>query len=189
MSDGGNVLGYDFDTARITYQISGTGEGSSEVLIKGDKKVIKTDVIMRREGQPDKPVSSYVIQDKANVYTLNKDEMKGTLIENPLYNELKKLSPDEVKKRLIKEAVRGSVEEGQEPTPVGQEEIAGQTCDVYEYGYTKSCLWQSIPLKTVVSLPEYDIETTTLATNVELNGDISDAEFEPPQEYQIIEIN
>ena len=88
--------------------------------------------------------------------------------------------------KLIRESVRAT--EDQNPKPEAQENVAGQKCDVYSGTMTKTCLWQAIPLKTVASLPDYGIQTETIATKIELNQSISDSEFDVPSDYQITEL-
>jgi outer membrane lipoprotein-sorting protein len=184
-----NVSGFDFNTAKISYKISGSSEGNSEVIIKGDKKVIKTNLVQTKIDGTKKQSKLYIIQDGEKVYTLNEDSKTGTVVKNPLYQELQKLSPEMRRTRLIKEAIRVTESESELPKVEKQETIAGQACDVYKTGFTENCLWQAIPLKTVASLPDYGIETTTEATKVEVNIDLADSLFKVPTDYNITELN
>ncbi|MGL5830840.1 MAG: hypothetical protein ACRCZE_01700 [Candidatus Altimarinota bacterium] len=188
---GNNVYGYDFSTAKITYEISGSSTGSSEALVKGEKKVIKSDINQTKLDGTTAQINSYLIQDGENVYTLSSDTKTGSLIKNPLYNKLKGMSVEDRKKELILEAIRqaDNPDDTQNLQPETTETVAGQTCEVYKNDRTTVCLWQGIPLKAVASLPEYGIETTTIATKIELNQDIADSEFAVPSDYQITSLN
>jgi hypothetical protein len=179
-----NLYGYNFQTARISYKISGSSEGTSEVLIKGEKKVIKTHIVQTAPTPSE--VDSYTIQNGDKQYTLDVKTKKGNLITNPFYAELSALPADQRQERLIKEAIRSTDDAA--PKAEKQEEVAGQKCDVYAGALTKTCLWQAIPLKTVASLPEYGIQTDTTATKIELNTSIADSEFDVPSDYQITEL-
>jgi hypothetical protein len=187
----GNVYGYDFKTAKISYEISGSSTGTSEALIKGEKKVIKSDISQTKLDGTNTQINSYLIQDGEKVYTLNSDTKTGSLIKNPLYNKLKGMSVEDRRRELILEAIReaDNPDAQQNLQPESTETVAGQTCEVYKNQRTTVCLWQGIPLKAVASLPEYGIETTTIATKIELNQDIADSEFAAPSDYQITTLN
>lgn len=187
----GNVYGYDFKTAKISYEISGSSTGTSEALIKGEKKVIKSDINQTKLDGTNTQINSYLIQDGEKVYTLNSASKTGSLIKNPLYNKLKGMSVEDRRRELILEAIReaDNPDAQQNLQPESTETVAGQTCEVYKNQRTTVCLWQGIPLKAVASLPEYGIETTTIATKIELNQDIADSEFAAPSDYQITTLN
>jgi hypothetical protein len=186
-----NVYGYDFNTAKISYEISGSSTGTSEALVKGEKKVIKSDITQTKLDGTTAKINSYLIQDKDSVYTLSTDTKTGSLIKNPLYAKLKGMSVEDRRKELILEAIRqaDNPDAEQNLKPESTETVAGQTCEVYKNERTTVCLWQGIPLKAVASLPEYGIETTTIATKIELNQDIADSEFAVPSDYQITTLN
>lgn len=181
-----NIYGYDFNSAKITYQISGSSTGTSIVLIQGEKKVIKNNLVQTRPDGSKVEVNTYIIQNGDKQYTLDTKTKTGSIITNPLYAQLKALTPEQRKEKLIKETIRSNDETI--PKPDGQEEIAGQKCDVYSGNITKTCLWQGIPLKTIASLPDYGINTQTIATKIELNSSISDSDFDVPSDYQITAI-
>jgi hypothetical protein len=181
-----NIYGYDFNSARITYQISGSSSGSSTVIIKGEKKVIKNNIVQTRPDGTKVEVNTYIIQNGDKQYTLDIKTNTGSIITNPLYAQLKALTSEQRKDRLIKEIIQNKDETT--PKPETQEQIAGQKCDVYSGSITKTCLWQGIPLKTIASLPDYGINTQTIATKIELNPTISDSEFDVPSDYQITAI-
>ncbi len=188
-----NLYGYSFQSAHLTYQISGSSTGTSDVLIKGEKKRIHNEIKQKKLDGTEAVINTLLIQDGDKLYSLDTEKKTGTLVKQPFYAELKQLSPQERQQRMILEAVRdGRSSEEQKkspPTPVGTENIAGQTCDVYVTDMLQTCLWQGVPLKGVASLPDYGIQTETVATKIELNTNIADSEFDIPKDYQITELN
>lgn len=189
----GNLYGYDFDSAKISYQISGSSTGTSEVLIKGEKKKIHNQITQKRPNGEEVKIDTILIQNGEKLYTLDPEKKTGSMVKQPFYFELQKLSPEQRKMKLVLEAIRDnrSPEEQQKEPPKAQktENIAGQKCDLYVTPTLQTCLWQAIPLKAVASLPDYGIETQTIATKVEINTTIADSEFDVPQDYQITELN
>lgn len=190
----GNLYGYDFSTAKITYAISGTSNGSSEVLIKGEKKRIHNQISQKRPDGTVQNTNAIIIQDGDKLYTLSPDTKTGSQLKQPFYAELQKLTPEERKLKMILEGIRDdrSPEEQQTnpPKPEKTEDVAGQKCDLYTTANNlKTCLWQGIPLKASASLPDYGIQTETIATSIVLNQDISDSEFDVPKDYQITSLN
>lgn len=189
----GNLYGYDFQTAKISYKISGSSEGTSDVLIKGEKKRIHNVITQKKINGETVNIDTILILNGNKLYTLDPVTKTGSLITPPFYAEMQKLSPEERKQRLVLDAVRDSrTEEEQKknpPQPVKSETVAGQTCNLYIGANLEICLWQSVPLKSVASLPDYAIRTETTATSIELNQPISDSEFDVPQDYKITELN
>jgi hypothetical protein len=189
----GNLYGYDFDTSRISYQISGSSTGTSDVLIKGEKKFVHNKITQTMVSGETVEMDNIFIQNGPKLYTLDAKTKTGTSLTTPLYGELQKLAPAQRAERLLRDALRDdrpAEEQAANPLkPEKNETIAGQTCNLYRLGNLTTCLWQGIPLRTVASLPDYAVETTTLATKVEINQPIDDSEFDVPQEYQITELN
>jgi len=187
-----NVYGYDFDTARISYQISGSSVGTSEVLIKGEKKVIRNNIVQTRVDGSKVNINSFLIEDGDKLYTLDPSTKTGSVLKQPFYSELKGMSPEQRKVRMISEALRLNQtpdQQNQVPQPDKTSEVAGQKCDYYTSGITKTCLWEAIPLETVATQQEYGIQTETTATKIELNQPIADSEFAVPSDYKITELN
>ncbi len=189
----GNLYGYDFQTAKISYKISGSSEGTSDVLIKGEKKRIHNVITQKKINGETVNIDTILILNGNKLYTLDPVAKTGSVITPPFYAEMQKLSPEERKQRLVLDAIRDSrTEEEQKknpPQPVKSETVAGQTCNLYANANLETCLWQGVPLKTVASLPDYAIRTETTATSIELNQPISDSEFDVPQDYKITELN
>lgn len=187
-----NVYGYDFNTAKITYQVSGSSVGTSEVIIKGEKKVIRNKIIQTKLDGSQVNIDTYLIQDGEKLYTLDSTNKTASVLKQPFYGEMQKITPEARKTLMIKEALRITETPGQSselPKPEKTQEIAGQKCDYYTGGLTKTCLWEGIPLQTIASLPDYGIQTETTATKIELNQPIADSEFAVPNDYKITELN
>lgn len=189
----GNLYGYNFDTAKVSYQISGTSEGSSEVLIKGEKKHVHNQITQTLANGETVDIDTIFIQNGPKLYTLDVKNKTGSALTTPLYAELQKLPTAERKARMAQDALRDTrspEEQAQSPLkPEKTETVAGQVCELYRNNNLETCLWQGIPLRTVASLPEYAVETTTVASTIELNQPVSDSEFDVPQGYQITELN
>lgn len=189
----GNLYGYDFETAKLTYQISGTSSGTSEVLIKGEKKMVHNQIKQTMVNGESVDIDTIFIQNGPKLYTLDVRNKTGSVLTTPLYAELQKLSVSERKIRMTQDSLRDTrtpEEQAQSPLkPEKTETVAGQTCELYRNNNLETCLWQGIPLRTVASLPEYAVETTTVASTIELNQSVSDSEFDVPQGYQITELN
>jgi len=189
-----NVYGYNFQTAKIAYQITGSSNGTSEVLIKGEKKKIHNQITQKKIDGTEQKIDTLLIQDADKLYTLDPSTKTGSMVKQPFYAELQKLTPEQRQQRMVAEAIRDnrSPEDQQKAPskPEKTETVAGQTCDLYVTSTNlQTCLWQGIPLKAVASLPDYGINTETTATSIELNQDISDSEFDVPQDYQITQLN
>jgi hypothetical protein len=189
----GNLYGYDFQTAKIAYKISGSSEGTSNVLIKGEKKYIHNLITQKKISGETVNIDTIMILNGDKLYTLDPATKTGSQITPPFYAEMQKLSPAERQQRLILDAIRDdrTPEEQKKspPQPARTEVIAGQTCSLYLNKNLEACLWQGIPLKNVASLPDYDIKTETTATSIDLNQPISDSEFDVPKDYKITELN
>ncbi len=193
-SDFGNLYGYDFKTAKISYQITGSSVGQSEVLVKGEMKKIHNQITQTKVDGSSQKIDTILIQNGDKLYSLDPATKTGSMTTQPFYAELKQLPPEQRQQRMITEAIRDNrspEEQQQNPLkPQQSERIAGQSCDLYVIGANlQTCLWQGIPLKAIASLPDYGITTETTATSIELNQDISDSEFDVPQDYQITELN
>lgn len=192
--DSQNVYGYDFNTANIKYEITGSSYGTSEVWIKGENKKIHNQITNESLDGSKQIINTILIQKKDKLYTLDVDKKSGYLTTQPMYQELKNMPPEERKNALTADIIRdmrSPEEKAENPLkPEKSEVIAGKTCDLYiSSAMLQTCVWQGIPLKAIASLPEYGIHTETLAQSIELNIDIPDSEFDIPQDYQINEIN
>lgn len=184
-----NIYGYTFQTAKITYKISGYTEGTSQVFIKGNKKIIKNDLAQKQPDGTMKPIKSITILNGDRFYALDPVTKIASSSKNPLFTELQSLTPEQRAIKIIQQAVHAT-STADMPKPEKQEEIQGQKCDLYQTSTaTKTCLWLDIPLRSITSLPENGIQVDSIATKIELNTPINDNEFDVPSDYQIKTIN
>ena len=186
---GKDLYGYSFDSAKISYQISGSSKGTSDVLIKNDKKVIKNQIVQTALDGSTNNINTTVIQNGGMIYSLDNSTKTGTALTNPLYAQLQKMSAADRQKKLLQEAVRTSDQDSTDmPQPDGEKQIAGQTCQLYKTATGTVCLWENIPLENTVSLPEFGVNLTTVASTIDLNPSIDDQEFGLPSDYKVTEL-
>ncbi len=187
----GNALySYTFQTAKINYQVSGTSQGTSEVLIKNDKKIIINKIIKTALNGTKTNSDTITIQNGPKIYSLNSQTKTGTVLTNPLYKQLQKMSSVDRNKKLLEEAVNTTNQQGTTiPISKKEKKIAGQTCKVYTTTTGTVCLWENIPLESTTILSNFGINLTTVATSIKLNQNINDQEFKVPAGYQVTELN
>lgn len=181
---------YPFSSAKIEYAISGTTEGKSTVLIKGDKEVKEAHIVFHKKTGDENQDNLY-IDTGAYVYSIDLDKKTGTLTPNPLYSTLIKVDPSERLDFLKKIAVGidPDATSTQQIAALGSETVAGQSCQDYETGgFGIICLWNNIPLKTNISIPDFGLNNSTIATSVQTNIDIADSAFDVPAGISIKKI-
>ena len=89
----------------------------------------------------------------------------------------------------LEEIAIGIMAEDEMIEPKEEKEYAGQKCKLYEMeGVGETCLWNGIPLYYSVLVPQSRINSSSTATSVELDTEISDTEFELPPGISITEI-
>lgn len=185
-----NFYQYPFKTAKINYQISGSSVGSSEVLIKNDKKMIKDQIVKKSLDGKEQKTNRITIVTPEKIYILNMDDKTGQSFKNSSYEELKKIDPTKRQEKLLMNAVKqDNTDQGSTDLPksLGSEEVAGQKCDKYELQYVNICFWSGIPLKSNMDIATYSLSTQTVATKIELNTNIDDNLFSVPAEYKVTE--
>lgn len=174
---------YSFRSAKIEYAISGTTEGKSTLMVKGDKSVREAHIIFHKP-TGDENQNNLYIDAGEYVYSVDLDKKTATMTRNPLYDTLVKVDPARRQEFLKKIAVGLSPEDAmdRELKAVGKETVAGQECEIFETGgFGQICLWNGIPLKTTISIPDLGLNNNTVATSVELNADVPDSAFELPE--------
>lgn len=177
-----SVYQYPFQTAKIEYAISGTTEGKSTILIKGDKSVRESHVIFHK-ASGDENQDNLFIDDGRYVTSVDLNKKVATMTVNPLYSVLIKVDPSQRQELLKKFAVGLSPESSatQEIKPLSTQTVAGQSCDVYDTGgFGQLCLWYGVLLKTSISIPDLGLTNNTVATSVQTDIDIPDSSFEVP---------
>jgi len=173
---------YPFTSAKIEYAISGTTEGKSTLLIKGDKSVREAHIVFHKP-TGDENQNNLYIDTGEFVYSVDLDKKTATMTKNPLYDALNKVEPAQRQNFLKKIAVGLSPDDTStgDLKPVGKETVAGQECEIFETGgFGQICLWNNVPLKTNISIPDLGLNNNTLATSIVLNADIPDSSFEVP---------
>ena len=181
-----NIYNYPFDSAKITYKISGTATGESTVYIKGNNKLIKTTSIKKNLSGTQENKEEMIIERGEKITNINLKEKKGVEFESKIFNELKTLSPEQKKERLLKELLNtSSLENSVSYTPVGKETVQGKECDVYKTAFSEFCIWNNIPLKINNNIEAYGIKVETLATEIQENPTLDDSIFETPKDVEV----
>lgn len=177
------VTPYPFKTAKIVYKLSGDTTGTMTVEIKGDNARHEAHGL---EGE-DK-VDTLVMELGEKIYYIDLNTKTGRSEKNPIHSELKALPANKRMERLEQIAI-GVMAEDEMVEPKEEKEYAGQTCKLYEIeGVGETCLWNGIPLYYSVSIPQSGINSSSTATSIEVDTEISDTEFELPPGISITEI-
>ncbi len=182
---------YPFKSAKIEYAISGTTEGKSVVTMKGDKSVREAHIVFHKPAGDENQSNLYIDEGKY-VYSIDLEKKTGTMTKNPLYEVLMGTEPARRQELLKKVAVGISPDESssKELKVVGHETVAGKECDVYETGgFGQICLWNAIPLKTSISIPDLGLNNNTVATSIQIDLDVPDSVFEVPAGVTVQKIN
>ena len=173
---------YPFKTVKIEYAISGTTEGKSTVMINGDKLVREAHIVFHKP-TGDETQNNMYIDAGQYVYSVDLDKKTATMTKNPLYDVLTKVDASKRQEFLKKIAVGISpdVADNRELKIVTTETVAGQQCEVYETGgFGQICLWNAVPLKTTISIPDLNLTNNTVATSIQTDVDVPDSAFEVP---------
>lgn len=180
----GKLYPYDFDSAKIEYELKGNVEGTITVYVEGDKSSHET-TATTAEGEE---IHTKLIDLGDTLYQFNLTTKEGQKAPNPIYDQLRALSMDEREGFLTKLAV-GAPDEGTTPQPTEQRQIAGQSCDLYNLqGIGEICLWNSIPLYSSITIPEQSIDNSNTATSVQINAAIPEGTFDIPSDITITEV-
>lgn len=184
------VYQYPFKSAKIEYAISGTTEGKSTVNIKGDKYIREAHILFHKPTGDENQDNMYIDLGKY-VYSIDLAKKTGTMTVNPLYETIMKVEPGKRQDFLKKIAGGISPEntETKELKSLGTETVAGKQCEIYETGgFGQICLWNSIALKTTISIPDLGLTNNTVATSIQTDIEIPDSTFDVPQDVQIQKI-
>lgn len=177
---------YPFDTARIEYELSGDITGNISVVIKGDQSSHETHAT--EQSTPGTTINNKLLDKGEYLYQINLDTNQGQKAKNPIYEQLKALPQEERMGFLTKLAV-GAGADGEDPKPVGEKVIAGETCNLYEVrNIGEICLWNGIPLYSSMNIPEAGIQSTNTAVSLQLNVNVPDSTFEVPSDATITEV-
>jgi|GEM_PF-1563719 len=186
----GSLYQYPFNSAKIVYSINGTTEGTSTLTIKGDKSIRESHIIFHKPTGDEKQDNLY-IDDGKNVYSVDLAKKVGAMTPNPLYNILTAVDPSMRQDTLTKLAVGMSPDQAatQQSQTLGKETVAGQECIDYDTGgFGQMCLWNSIPLKTNISIPDLGLTNNTIATSIQTNVDVADNAFDVPADITMQQV-
>lgn len=178
VADPNSFYQYPFKAVKIEYAITGTSEGKSILMIKGDKLVRENHIVLHGPGG-DEEQNNMHIEVGRDIYDINLDKKNATKTLNPFYELFVKTSAEE-RQDLLKKIAAGAspdnVTAKKEIQSIGSETVAGQNCEIYStpFGAGKICLWNAIPLKTTL------FKTSNVATSVQIDPDIPDSSFEIP---------
>ncbi len=173
---------YPFKSAKIEYAISGTTEGKSTVLIKGDESIREAHVVFHKQTGDENQDNLY-IDTGEYIYSIDLDKKVGTMTKNPLYDVLQGTDPSMRQDFLKKIAVGLSPDSAatQQLQSTGTSTVAGQVCDIYDTGgFGQICLWNNIPIKTTISIPDLGLSNNTVATSIQTDVDVPDTAFDVP---------
>jgi len=183
-----SAYGRSFNSAKISYTIKGTSEGTAEYFFKDDKIYTRTKFTKIDANGENKSEENISIKNRDQVYELNANTKTGMQFSDPEYSILMKLPSDQAKQeKILKNIVSVSVsgeETSEIPKPIGKEIVAGQECDVYEVSFNTFCLWQGLVLKQTTKI-ENTADIERVATKIEINPQIDDSVFDVPSDFKI----
>ena len=183
---GQSIIPYPFKTAKIEYNITGNLEGTTTVKIKGNNVSHETIVTGNSE---ESMVHSMLIETESKLYQINLIEKTGNSSDNPVFKQVEQLPQNRRMDYMSKLATGLSGEDTAANPPIGQKKVAGETCDLYQIrGLGEICLWNSIPLYSMVEIPDKNIKSTTTASSIQTNVEIPDSDFAVPEGITMTEI-
>ena len=165
----------------MEYTLSGTQKGTETLYFDrwGWREAKYTDVEINMMGYVQK-VRELTIMDGEEFYTIDLEGRNGTRFESTM---LKSLAENSSEKDLFKSVEYWMKEMGGEK--IGQENIAGKECDIWEIGGLggKSWLWKSITLKTHLDIP--GMEMISEAASIQENKAIPSEKFKVPSDIEL----
>ena len=172
------VYPYPFDTAKITYSISGQSTGERVMFIKGNNLFIETHVTRTNNGVEER-LDMITISSGEYLYQIDLNTKTGTTTKNAIYEELNNTPAAERAAFLTKVAIGVAESDTQQLQPKEQKDIAGQKCDLYLLpNVGEACLWNTLSLYSKMEVPQAGISDTMTATKVETGLEVSDQKFE-----------
>lgn len=171
---------FTFDTAKISYNISGDATGTKVAYIKGNKSSVEVHKTRKVSGV-EQTMDTLTIDSGEYIYKINLNSKSGSVSKNPVYDELIK-TPAANRADFLNKLNLGIV--GQQTTmqqPKEQRTYAGQPCDLYTIQtFGEICLWQGLPLYTKVQIPGEISASIEEATEIKLNLEVADQKFVLP---------
>lgn len=168
-----NIKVYEFDTAIVQYELTGTSEGSETLYIKGDNK--STERFAAQDGAESQTLD---LELGAVKYSVNLQNNTVIKLDNEDYEALKNMSKEEQEMFLVKNEL-GLAQSAENPQKIGEAIVAGQTCNIYNVSNIgTACIWNGIVLQKETTL--LGVTNSKIATEVKTNIQIPDERFDLP---------
>ncbi|MDO8648182.1 MAG: hypothetical protein Q7R81_00175 [Candidatus Peregrinibacteria bacterium] len=176
---------YGVESGIIVYEKTGYQTGTETVYFDqwGMREARYDDSEITAEGETVK-TNQLILLDGEWTYNIDLNTKEGTKLKNSSYAEIAEQSGSKDMATLGESMLQSL---GGKKT--GTEVIAGKECDVWllESLGSVNCIWNSIPLKTEVTLG--DIQVSGIATSVQEGGPISEDKFKVPAGITLSEEN
>lgn len=176
---------YGIKSAIVEYTITGSQSGTKTLYFDnwGMRQAEHTNSVLEI-GKFSKSINILnIVKDDAN-YMIDLERNTGTKTKNPLKKLIAELqnpkSFGEFGEQLLLKA--GAMK-------VGQEEFLDKDCDIYEIKNTGTTMWiwKWIPLKTITKLG--GVEINSVAKKIEVNVNVPEENFTPPDNVTITEVD
>lgn len=176
---------YGIKSAIVEYTITGSQSGIKTLYFDnwGMRQAEHTNSVLEI-GKFSKSINILnIVKDDAN-YMIDLERNTGTKTKNPLKKLIAELqnqkSFGEFGEQLLLKA--GAMK-------VGQEEFLDKDCDIYEIKNTGTTMWiwKWIPLKTITKLG--GVEINSVAKKIEVNVNVPEEKFTPPDNVTITEVD
>jgi hypothetical protein len=176
---------YGIKSAIVEYTITGSQSGTKTLYFDnwGMRQAEYTNSVLEI-GNFSKSINILnIVKDDAN-YIIDLERKTGTKTKNPVKKLVAELqnqkSFGEFGEQILLKA--GAMK-------IGQEEFLDKDCDIYEIKNTgtKMWIWKWIPLKTITKLG--GVEINSVAKKIEVNVNVPEEKFTPPDNVTITEVD
>lgn len=176
---------YGIKSAIVEYTITGSQSGTKTLYFDnwGMRQAEYTNSVLQ-VGNFIKNINLLNIIKADSNYIIDLERRTGTRTKNPVKKLIAELqnqkSFGEFGEQILLKA--GAMK-------VGQEEFLERDCDIYEIQSTgtKMWIWKWIPLKTITKLG--GIEINSVAKKIEVNVNVPEEKFTPPNDVTITEVD
>mgnify|MGYP000436370338 FL=1 len=176
---------YGIKSAIVEYTITGSQSGTKTLYFDnwGMRQAEYTNSVLEI-GNFSKSINILnIVKDDAN-YIIDLERKTGTKTKNPVKKLVAELqnqkSFGEFGEQILLKA--GAMK-------IGQEEFLDKDCEIYEIKNTgtKMWIWKWIPLKTITKLG--GVEINSVAKKIEVNVNVPEEKFTPPDNVTITEVD
>ncbi|WP_337872251.1 hypothetical protein [Ignavibacterium sp.] len=176
---------YGVKSAIVEYTITGSQSGTKTLYFDswGMRQAEYTNSVLQ-VGNFSKNINLVNIVKADSNYIIDLERRTGTRTKNPVKKLIAELqnqkSFGEFGEQILLKA--GAMK-------VGQEEFLDKDCDIYEIQSTgtKMWIWKWIPLKTITKLG--GVEINSVAKKIEVNVNVPEEKFTPPDDVTITEVD